>query len=71
MADGDTGGNTVLKIATICLARDLWKFNRSCKQMHLLCSLDPWNLRGTALLSGFQSSRGDVKSTEWNNIQQM
>ena len=27
----------VLKIRTICHARDLWKLAQSCKQLHLLC----------------------------------
>ena len=27
---------SVLKIRTICLARDLWKLARSCKQLHLV-----------------------------------
>ena len=49
---------TVLKISTICHVRDLWKLALSCKQLWLSCPPDPWNLPGTALLSGFQSSRG-------------
>ena len=49
----------VLKIRTICHVRDLWKLARSCKQLCLLCSPDPFNLRGTALLGG-----GDLKSNE-------
>ena len=44
----------VLKISTICHARNL---AGSCKQLHLLCLPDPWNLSGTALLGRFQSSK--------------
>ena len=40
-----------LKIRTTCHAWDLWKLVWSCKQMHLLCLGEPWNLSGTALLS--------------------
>ena len=43
---------------------ETWKLAQSCTQMHLLCLPDPWNLAGTALLSGFQSSWGALKSTE-------
>ena len=32
---------TVLKMWTICHARDLWKLARSCKQLRLLCPPDP------------------------------
>ena len=53
---------TVLKIRTICLARDLWKLALSCKQFCLLGSPDLRNLPGTTLLSGFQSSWGAVSS---------
>ena len=35
-----------------------------CKQLRLLCSPDPWKLSDTALLSGFESSRLALKSTE-------
>ena len=52
----------VLKIRTICHARDLWKLAQSCKQLHLLCPSYLWNLPGTSFLSGFQSSRGDELS---------
>ena len=48
----------VLKIKTICHARDLWKLAQSWKQLRLPCPPDPYNLSGTALLGGFQSSRG-------------
>ena len=67
---GDDGVNpkihtcAVLKIRTICHARDLWKLAQSCKQLHLLCLPDSSNLPGTALLSGYQSSQGALKSTE-------
>ena len=54
----------VLKIEAICHVRDLWKLARYCKQLHLLCQPDPWNLPGTALLSEFQSSWWALKSTE-------
>ena len=54
---------TSVKIRTICYVRNLWKFARSCKQLCLLCPTDPWNLPGTALLSGFQSS-GEL----WNPL---
>ena len=37
---------------------NLWKFAQPFKQLHLLCPPDPWNLPGTALLSGA------LKSTE-------
>ena len=37
---------------------------QSCKQLCLLCLPNPQHLPGTALLSGFQSSRGALKSTE-------
>ena len=60
--------NAVLKIKTICHARDLWKSARSCsKQLHYLCLSNPWNLPGTTLSSGFQSFQGVLKSTEWDN----
>ena len=49
--------SAVLKIRTVCHARDLRKLARSCKQLHLLCPPDPKKLPCTALLSGFQSSR--------------
>ena len=49
---------------TICHAWDLWKLSQSCKQLHLLCPPDLWNLPGTALLSGFQSSWEALKSIE-------
>ena len=52
------------EIRTICHAWDLWKLSRSCKQLCLLSPPDLWNLPGTALLSGFQSSQGALKSTE-------
>ena len=42
---------TVLKIRTICHARDLWKLSRFCKQLHLVCLPNLCNL--PALLSGF------------------
>ena len=51
-------------------AQDVWKMAWSCKQLHLLCPPNPWNLPGTALLSGFQSSHGALKSTEYDSIQQ-
>ena len=35
---------TGLNLRTNCHAQDLWKFYQSCKQMHLLCPPDPWNL---------------------------
>ena len=55
----------MLTIRTICHARDLWKFARSCRQLCLLCPPYPWNLPGgIALLSGFRSSQADLKSTE-------
>ena len=47
---------TVLKIQTICHARDLWKLAWSCKLLHLLCLPNLWSLLGTALFNGFQSS---------------
>ena len=46
--------SAVLNIKTICHARGLWKLARSCKQLHLLCPPDIWNLPGTTRLSGFQ-----------------
>ena len=55
---------SVLKMRTIWHALDLWKLARSCKQLHWLCLPDLWNLSGTTLLHGFQSSRGALKSTE-------
>ena len=56
---------TVLIIRPICHAQDMWKIGmESCKQLHLLCLPDPGNLPGTALLSGFQSSHGALKSTD-------
>ena len=42
---------TSVRNGTICLAQDLRRFVRSCKQLHLLCLPDPWNLPGIALLS--------------------
>ena len=45
---------------TICHGRDLWKLSRSFKQLCLLCPPDPWDLPGTALFNGFQSSRGEI-----------
>ena len=57
----------VLKIRTICNARDLWKFASPCKQLHLLCLPNPWNLPGAAILSGFQSPQGALKSMEWDS----
>ena len=54
----------VLKIRTICHARELWNLARSCEQLPLLCLPVPWNLPGTALPSGFQSSCGASKSAE-------
>ena len=63
--DGElTKVTRVLTIGTICHAQDLWKLARCCKQLYLLYLPDPWNLPGTALLSGFQSSQGALKSTE-------
>ena len=47
----------VSKIRTICHARVLWKMARAWKQLRLLCPPNPWNLPGTALFSGYQSSR--------------
>ena len=44
---------TVLKIRTICHARDLWKLARSCKELRLPCPPDPYNLLRIALLNGF------------------
>ena len=58
----------VFKFRIICHAQDLWKLARSCIQMHLLCPPDPWNLPGTALLSGFQNSCGALKSTEYDSM---
>ena len=58
---------TVLNIRTICYRRDLWKFAQSCKQLRLLCTPKPWNLPGTALLCGFQSSRHSTKKN-WNGV---
>ena len=55
---------TVLTIRTICHAGNLWKLARSCKQLQLLCLEKPCNIPGTALLSGFQSSQGALKSTK-------
>ena len=65
--DSAPHGIAVFKITTICLARDLWKLSRSCKQLRLLCPLEPWNLPGTALPNRFQRSRGVLKSTELDN----
>ena len=48
-----THDDSSVKIRTICHAQDLWKLAWSCKQLHLLCLPDQWNLAGTALLSGF------------------
>ena len=45
-----------LKYREIFYTRDLWKLAGSCKQLRLLCLPDPWNLSGTALLSGIESS---------------
>ena len=53
----------VLKIKTICHVWDLWKLARFYKELLLLCPPDPSNLPGTALLSGFQSSRGALSKT--------
>ena len=36
--------------------KDLWKLAQSCKQLNFLRPSDTWNLPGTDLLSGFQSS---------------
>ena len=47
---------SVLKSRTICRAWDLWKLAWSWS-WSLLCLPDPWNLSGTASLSGFQSSQ--------------
>ena len=47
--------------------RDLWKSAWPCKQLHLLCLSNPWNLSGTVLLRGFQSSHGALKSTEYDS----
>ena len=57
---------SVLKIRTNCHAWDLWKLAWSCKELHLLGLPDTWNFSGTALLSGFQSSQGALKSTEYS-----
>ena len=46
---------SLLKIRTICHARDLWNSARSCKQLRFLCPPEPLNFSGTALLGGFQS----------------
>ena len=56
---------TMLKNRTIFHARALWNLARSCKQLRLRCLplTDPWNLPGSALLSGFQTSCGALKST--------
>ena len=51
----------VLKIRIIFHVRDLWKLARICKGC-LLCPPDPWNLPGTALVSGFQSSTWNILS---------
>ena len=45
----------VLKIRAICHDRVFWELVRSCKQLHLLCPPDSWNLTSTHLLSGFHS----------------
>ena len=37
---------TVLKIRTICHARDLWRLARSCKHLHLLCLADTCKQNG-------------------------
>ena len=57
-------GHSVLKIRAICHAQDLWKSVWSCKELHLLCLPDLWNLPSTALLCGFLSSWGVLESTE-------
>ena len=57
---GMLSGIAASNIRTICHARDLWKFTRSCKQLRLQCP--PWNFPGTAFLSGFHSSRGALNS---------
>ena len=57
-------------------SRSLWRHgnvNLSCQRhvkigsvlqtLSLLCPPDPWYLPGTSLLSGFQSSRGALKTT--------
>ena len=56
--------DTVLKIRTVCHARDLWKLAQSYKETYLLCLPDSWNLPRIVLLSGFQNSRGALKLTE-------
>ena len=48
--------NIMHTVLTICHSRDLWKLARFCKELRLLCSPDTWNLPGTVLLGGFQSS---------------
>ena len=47
----------MLIIKAIRHARDLWRLAWSCEQLRLLCPPYLWNLPGTALRSGFQSSR--------------
>ena len=58
----DSITSTVLKIMTICHARDQWKFARSCKQMR---SLHPWNLPGTALVSEWISALPGSLKFHW------
>ena len=38
--------------------------SRSCKRLHLLCPLDPWNLPGNPSLSGFYWFKGALKFNE-------
>ena len=56
-----------LNVRTIGHAWDLQKLAWSCNQFCLWCLPDPWNLLGTALFSGFQSSWGALKSTEYDS----
>ena len=50
-----------MKNKTIFHAWDLGKLARSCKPLHLLCPTDLWNLRGTVLISEFESSQGSAE----------
>ena len=45
----------VLIIGTISHAWERWKLAGSCKQLHLLCLPDPWNLPSTAFFYSVDS----------------
>ena len=51
-------------VRTICITQDLCKSAWPCNNLRLLWLPDVWNLPGSVLLRGFQTSLRDLKSTK-------